>query len=88
MAQKKNEARRRSIHPNQNATYPGDFHIMQNSCGTLTKSVEYHCQNRGQFIKKLTTTEADLKHVSHREEDIPKAFREWLKKRPNLKTSS
>jgi hypothetical protein len=79
MAQKKNEAQRRRIHFNQNATYPGGFPILQNSCETLTKSVEYHCQNRGQCIKKSTMTEADLKHVSHREEDIPKAFREWLK---------
>jgi hypothetical protein len=29
--------------------------------------------------RKSTTAEADLKHITHKEEDIPKAFSKWLK---------
>jgi len=32
----------------------------------------------GNLSRKSTTTEADLRHVNHKE-DIPKAFRTWLK---------
>jgi hypothetical protein len=37
------------------------------------------------LARKSTTTKADLKHISHKEEDIPKAFSRWLKKKPNRK---
>jgi hypothetical protein len=31
------------------------------------------------LLRKSTTTEANLEHISHKEEGIPKAFSRWLK---------